>query len=63
MDNKKQWGGKRKGAGRPSTLKNAVRVTVWLEAEQLTWVKTQGEPGEVIRRLIEQIRKDKEQPK
>lgn len=56
MSDKKQWGGKREGAGRPSTLKDAVRVTVWLEAEQLAWVKTQGEPGEVIRRLVEAAR-------
>lgn len=56
MNEKKQWGGKREGAGRPSTLKNAVRVTVWLETEQLEWVKAQGEPGEVIRRLIEAAR-------
>lgn len=63
MSEKKQWGGKREGAGRPPTLKNAVRITIWLEAEQLAWVKAQGEPGEVIRRLVEQVRKDKEQPK
>lgn len=53
---KKQWGGKREGAGRPATLKGAVRVTIWLEAEQLEWVNSQGEQGEVIRRLIEQAR-------
>lgn len=52
-DEKKQWGGKREGAGRPSTLKDPKRVTIWLEAEQLAWVKTQGEQGEVIRRLID----------
>lgn len=48
--------GPRPTAGRPSTLKDAVRVTLWLEAEQVAWVKAQGEQGEVIRRLIEQAR-------
>lgn len=55
-DPTKQWGGKRQGSGRPSTLKNPIRVTIWLEAEQVDWLKLQGEQGEVIRRLIEQAR-------
>lgn len=63
MNDKKQWGGKRipgegKSLGRPSTLQNPVRVTIWLEAEQLAWVKSQGEQGEVIRRLIDEARND-----
>lgn len=48
--------GPRPTAGRPSTLKDPVRLTIWLEAEQLEWVKAQGEPGEVMRRLIEAAR-------
>lgn len=56
MSEKKQWGGKRQGSGRPPTLQNPVRVTIWLEAEQLTWVKSQGEQSKVIRRLIDHER-------
>lgn len=63
MPEKKQWGGKRipgegKSLGRPSTLQNPVRVTIWLEAEQLAWVKSQGKRFEVIRRLIDEAMKD-----
>jgi len=56
MSEQKKWGGKRQGAGRPQTLKNPKRVTFWLEAEQVEWLKSQGEKSEVVRRLIEQAR-------
>lgn len=57
-------GGPRPMAGRPATLKDPVRVTIWLEAEQLAWIKAQGrilslskgELSEVIRRLIDEAR-------
>lgn len=56
---KNQWGGKRipgpgKRLGLAPVLKDAVRVTIWLTAVQLAWLKAQGKPGEVIRRLIDE---------
>lgn len=46
------WGGKRHGSGRPSKLLNPKRVTIWLEAEQVEWLSSQGDKSEVIRNLI-----------
>jgi len=54
--------GPRPMAGRPSTLKDPVRVTIWLEAEQLGWVKSRGELSEVIRRLIDEARSGNSNP-
>lgn len=67
MSEKKQWGGKREGAGRPSVLNDPERVTIWLSGEQLAWIKAQAGPeetwlqkqglvGAVIRRLIDEAR-------
>lgn len=56
MSDKKQWGGIRQGSGRPPTLKNPVRVTIWLEADELDWIKSQGKQGEVTRQLINKER-------
>lgn len=49
---KSKHGGKRQGSGRPSKLLNPKRVTIWLEAEQLEWINSQGDKSEIIRNLI-----------
>lgn len=58
MSEKKQRGGKREGAGRPSQLQDAKRITITLEGWQLDWIKSQGEASEVIRRLIDKATKN-----
>lgn len=50
--------GPRPQAGRKPKLANPKRVTVWVEEEQLTWVLSQGDKSEVIRRLINEARND-----
>lgn len=46
--------GPRPQAGRPSTLKNPIRVTITLEEEQKQFCLGQGELSQVIRTLIQE---------
>ena len=46
-------GGKREGAGRPSTLEAPMRITVTLEESQVKWLSEQSRPAsEIVRELI-----------
>lgn len=58
MSKQREWGGKRQGSGRPPTLQNPVRITIWITAEQLAWIEARGEKSIVIRQLIDEVRDD-----
>lgn len=46
----------RKPKGRETKLLNPQRVTIWLEAEQVNWLESQGDKSEVIRNIIDKER-------
>ena len=53
---KETHGGLRKGAGRKQKLVNPKRVTIWLESEQIEWLKRHGDKSKAIRELIDRER-------
>lgn len=48
--------GPRPTAGRKAKLLSPKRVTIWLEAEQIEWLNSQGDKSEIIRNLINRER-------
>lgn len=54
------WGGKRiaapgKTLGRDKSLANPVRVTFWIEADELEQIKKHGSVTDVLRRLVKEF--------